>query len=206
MQFSMAALLAYASSSATAGKYCDAATGVCYSEVSASNATYRVAIPNVNAAPFDILLQIVAPKSVGWAGIAWGGHMAENPLTLGWANGKESTVVSSRWATGHTMPGPYQGATYEVLKGSGSNDTHWTLTTLCHGCSQWKTDNGTVVQGLDPAVTAPINVAFALSAKAPTQPANNASAIGFHSAKGPLKLDLAAAKTDLFDEYVQALM
>lgn len=99
MKFSMTALLAYTASSATPGKYCDAATGVCYYETSASNATYRVAIPDVDAAPFDILLQIVAPKSVGWAGVAWGGHMAQNPLTLGWANGNASTVVSSRWAT-----------------------------------------------------------------------------------------------------------
>ena len=99
MKFSLTALLAYVASSATANQYCDAATSVCYYEVAASNATYRVAIPNVGAAPFDILLQIVAPKSVGWAGIAWGGHMAQNPLTLGWANGNATTVVSSRWAT-----------------------------------------------------------------------------------------------------------
>ena len=104
------------------------------------------------------------------------------------------------------MPGAYQGATYEVLKGSGSNATHWTLTTLCRGCSQWKTDNGTVVAGLDPAATSPVNVAYALSQKAPAQPANNASSIGFHSAKGPLKLDLAAARTDRFEEYVRSLM
>ncbi|KAK8130684.1 hypothetical protein PG999_003064 [Apiospora kogelbergensis] len=104
------------------------------------------------------------------------------------------------------MPGPYAGATYQVLKGSGANATHWALTALCRGCSQWTTDNGTVVAGLDPAAAGPVSVAYALSTKAPAQPANNASAVGFHSAKGPLKLDLAAAKTERFDEYVRALM
>lgn len=104
------------------------------------------------------------------------------------------------------MPGPYKGVTYQVLKGSGSNATHWTLTTLCRGCSQWPTENGTAVEGLDPVATSPVSVAYALSARAPTNPANNGSAIGFHSAKGPLKLDMSAAKTDRFDEYVQSLL
>lgn len=80
-------------------KYC-AADGVCYSEYIAptSNITYRIAIPDTASAPFDIYLQITAPSTVGWAGIAWGGTMAKNPLTVAWFNG-DSGVVSSRWAT-----------------------------------------------------------------------------------------------------------
>lgn len=85
--------------SATA-QYCDEPTGVCYSEITVGVApiTWRIAIPAVEEGPFDILLQIVAPKTVGWAGIAWGGGMLYNPLSLGWANGN-STIAASRFAS-----------------------------------------------------------------------------------------------------------
>jgi hypothetical protein len=81
-------------------KYCDAASTICYSEfTSTNNIAFRIAIPDTaTAAPFDVLLQIVAPKATGWAGIAWGGQMAYNPLTVAWPNGN-SVVVSSRRAT-----------------------------------------------------------------------------------------------------------
>ncbi len=82
------------------GKYCDEATTICYSEYKTpQEVTFRIAISDqAKAAPFDVLLSIVAPKSIGWAGIAWGGVMANNPLTVGWAN-SDKTVVSSRLAT-----------------------------------------------------------------------------------------------------------
>lgn len=85
--------------SATA-QYCDEPTGVCYSEVTVGVApiTWRIAIPAVEEGPFDVLLQVVAPKTVGWAGIAWGGGMLYNPISLGWANGN-STLPAARFAT-----------------------------------------------------------------------------------------------------------
>jgi hypothetical protein len=81
-------------------KYCPGGTEICFSEsrVAAHDITFRIAIPEAAAAPFDVLLQIVAPVSVAWASIAWGGQMTRNPLTVAWPNG-QSAVVSSRWAT-----------------------------------------------------------------------------------------------------------
>lgn len=81
-------------------KYCPGGTPICFSEYSVDSAgvVYRIAIPDVKAAPFDILLQIVAPKTVGWAAIGWGGKMTNNPLTLGWPNGN-TAIVSSRWTS-----------------------------------------------------------------------------------------------------------
>ena len=86
--------------SATA-KYCPGGTQICFSEFKepTSGIYYRIAIPEVSAAPFDVLLQIVAPiDKAGWAGVAWGGQMNGNPLTVAWPNG-DSAVVSSRWST-----------------------------------------------------------------------------------------------------------
>jgi hypothetical protein len=82
-------------------KYCPGATSLCFSEFTTptSNIVYRIAIPDVSSAPFDVLLQIVAPISTtGWAGLAWGGSMTKNPLTVGWSSGS-SAIASSRWAT-----------------------------------------------------------------------------------------------------------
>lgn len=87
------------SASAPAAKYCDASTTICYAEyLSPEKIAFRVAIPqSATAGNFDVLLQIQAPKSTGWAGLAWGGIMVNNPLTVAWANGNK-TVVSSRSA------------------------------------------------------------------------------------------------------------
>ena len=81
-------------------KYCNADFGnVCYAQyTSPNNIVYRVALPDTSSAPFDALIQITAPASLGWAGFSWGGAMANNPLTVAWANG-DGAVVSSRWTT-----------------------------------------------------------------------------------------------------------
>ncbi len=81
-------------------QYCDPESDVCYSSstVGIASISYRLAIPNVTASPFDILLQIVAPKAAQWAGLAFGGHMINNTIAMAWANGNTS-VISSRWAS-----------------------------------------------------------------------------------------------------------
>ena len=45
-----------------------------------------------------VVLQVVAPNALGWVGLAWGGSMIRNPLTVSYPNGQKPTV-SSRWAT-----------------------------------------------------------------------------------------------------------
>ncbi len=53
-------------------KFCPGGTNICFSETQINDITVRIAIPEVKSAPFDVLLQIVAPKAtVSWAGIAW---------------------------------------------------------------------------------------------------------------------------------------
>jgi hypothetical protein len=85
----------------TTTKYCPGGTDICFSEnrEPTYDIAYRIAIPDVSDAPFDVLLQIVAPlDQAGWAALSWGGTMNENPLTVGWPSG-DSAVVSSRWST-----------------------------------------------------------------------------------------------------------
>lgn len=84
---------------ATTAKFCDASFGnVCYAQYATPNVVFGIAIPAVDAAPFKTLLKITAPNSAGWAGLAWGGGMTNNPLTVAWPNGN-GAMVSSRWAT-----------------------------------------------------------------------------------------------------------
>ncbi|KAK0612603.1 hypothetical protein B0T17DRAFT_564931, partial [Bombardia bombarda] len=168
-------------------KYCPGGTPICFSEftVATHNIIYRIAIPEVAAAPFDILLQIVAPRAVGWAAIAWGGKMSNNPLTMAWPSGNR-TVVSSRFTTGHSAPTPYTGATYSVLPSSSSNATHWQLDVLCTGCSQWQGGS------LNPNGTN--GLAWAKAAKDVTSPASNTSAFSIHDAKAVFAHDFSQAR------------
>ncbi|OIW30826.1 CBD9-like protein, partial [Coniochaeta ligniaria NRRL 30616] len=169
-------------------KYCPGSTTVCFSEflTPTSDIVYRIAIPDVPSAPFDILLQIVAPISTtGWAGLAWGGSMTKNPLTIGWATGS-SALASSRWATGHTLPQPYIGATYTVLPTSTTNATHWQLDVLCSGCSQWS--------GLSLNPNGPNTFAWAKGSRAVTAPSSNISNFAYHDDKGVFSHDLSLGK------------
>ncbi|KAI0202570.1 hypothetical protein F4808DRAFT_420603 [Astrocystis sublimbata] len=185
-------------------QYCDTDSEVCYSSstVGVAAISYRLAIPNVTASPFDLILQIAAPKTVQWAGLALGGRMVNNTIAMAWANGN-TTVVSSRWASGHEVPEAYEAAEYTLLKGSVTNDTHWTMTALCKGCSSWVHDGGAKT-ALDP--TSPsINLAWAASPYPVGDPADNYTYMSIHSEHGTFNLDLAAARSENFDAYLQSL-
>ncbi|KAI8630702.1 iron reductase domain protein [Xylariaceae sp. FL1651] len=185
-------------------QFCDPGTSVCYSSstVGVAPISYRLAIPNVTASPFDILLQIVAPRTAAWAGLAFGGHMINNTLAMAWANGNTS-VISSRWATAHEIPEPYEDAEFTLLKGSVANDTHWTMTAHCRGCSTWIHDGGSETE-LNPNSPS-INLAWAASPYPPADPTDNSTMLSIHSEHGTFSLDLAAAKTDKFDSYLKTL-
>ncbi|KAK3935320.1 cellobiose dehydrogenase [Diplogelasinospora grovesii] len=181
-------------------KYCttSGSASICFAEFSSSpsNPTFRLAVPDKSAAPFDTLLQIIAPVSLGWAGFAWGGGMIGDPLTLGWPNGNKVTV-SSRWATDRTVPAAYRGATYTTLSSS-KNATHWSLEVVCSGCSSW---SGGKLSTTD------INTfAWAVSKNAVSQPASNASSFSIHTNVGMFTVDPGVAKVSQssFDQYVAA--
>jgi len=100
LSLSGAAMASPVQERAVSAKYCDAASTLCFSEwVSPEKIAYRFAIPDTaTSGSFDVILQIEAPKAVGWAGIAWGGSMTNNPLTVAWANGAGSAIASTRKA------------------------------------------------------------------------------------------------------------
>lgn len=185
----------------TTAKYCPGGTEICFSEFRepTNDIAYRIAIPDVASAPFDVLLQIVAPiNKAGWAGIAWGGKMNLNPLTVAWPNGG-SVVASSRWSTGRTVPGAYAGATYAVLPSTTANATHWQLDVLCTGCSKWEGGS------LDP--NGVNNLAWAKNTNPVNSPSSNTSSFGIHDGRGFFSHDLSVAKIPkgVFDAVVYGL-
>ena len=84
--------------------YVDQETGFTFSEYKAaftltSNIVFRFALPgNAPSGPYNTVIQAVVPNQLGWIGLAWGGNMVRNPLTVAYPNGQKATV-SSRWAT-----------------------------------------------------------------------------------------------------------
>ncbi|KAK3396959.1 hypothetical protein B0T20DRAFT_355910 [Sordaria brevicollis] len=183
----------------TAAKYCDASTSVCYSEyISPEKIAYRFAIPeNATAGNFDVLLQIVAPKTVGWAGLAWGGVMVNNPLLVAWPY-QSSVIASSRKASARTYPQVSTDVSYKILAGSGANSTHWTLNALAKGASAWGTTK------LDPKSSA-VPFAYAQSASPPTNPSDAASRFGIHQSRGKWSHDLASGRIANFGSAVEQL-
>jgi len=60
--------------------------------------TFQIAIQNKTEAPFALIMSIIAPKSVTWAGFATGACMLRSPLLVAWPNGT-GVAVAARWAT-----------------------------------------------------------------------------------------------------------
>ncbi|KAH6853123.1 hypothetical protein B0I37DRAFT_348609 [Chaetomium sp. MPI-CAGE-AT-0009] len=182
----------------TTGQYCDAASGMCYLEYSwgPTVPVFRIAVPDSAASnsKFDTLLQIVSPASFGWVGFSWGGGMTLNPLTVVWPNG-EGATVSSRWSTGRTLPDLYPSATYRTV-GASRNSTHWTVETVCSGCSQWS--------GGGLSATGTNTFAWAVSETTVAQPANSGSSFEIHDNVGMFSESLEQAKVPAatFEEYV----
>ncbi|KAK7959954.1 Cellobiose dehydrogenase [Apiospora aurea] len=194
-------LVGTAAAQAESVPYTDAETGITFQQYpSEDGIQFRVALPELiePSQPYDVILQIEAPKSIGWVGWAWAGQMTYNPLTLVWANG-DQVVHSSRMAFGYSPPTPYADATYQVLKGTGIKGDTLKFTALCKGCSSWMDFTGepTTVDSTQEA-----RFAYAHSSKPVAEPANNASSFSIHDGVGHWYHDLPAAKNPAFNTWV----
>ncbi|CAE7205327.1 hypothetical protein PTNB73_07085 [Pyrenophora teres f. teres] len=186
--------------------YRDTETGFTFSETRAaatltSNIVYRIAQPaNVPAnTPYDIVLQVVAPNSLGWVGLAWGGGMIRNPLTVGYPNGSKAPTVSSRWATSHSTPAANPSATITPLRtGNKSNSTHWQYTVQCSGCTSYTGASGPVL--IDS--TGSRRFAFACSQSKVSNPGSATASIPVHDVYGYVTHDFAAGANTGWDALV----
>ncbi|KAL6705840.1 hypothetical protein ACN47E_006300 [Coniothyrium glycines] len=186
--------------------YTDPETGFTFSETRAaatltSNIVYRIAQPaNIpGGQPYDIVLQVIAPNQLGWVGLAWGGSMIRNPLTVAYPNGQKPTV-SSRWAIGHTTPAQYTGATYTpLITGNKSNSTHWQFTVKCTGCTTYTGTSGTV--RIDPTTTKRFGFACSTNGKV-SQPSSPSSTIPVHDVYNYITHDFSAGANANFASLV----
>lgn len=106
------------------------------------------------------------------------------------------TPCSSLSNSSRSYPTPYAGASYTVLDSSMANSTHWTLSVLAKGISSWGNTR------LNPAGS--VTLAYAQSARPPTEPANNATRFGIHNTRGQWSHDLSSARIANFTELVEA--
>lgn len=90
----------------------------------------------------------------------------------------------------------YPSATYRTLSAS-RNDTHWTVETVCTGCSSWS-GGGLSTTGVN-------TFAWASSEAAVADPGNPASSFAIHTNVGMFSGSLADATVprDVFEEYVR---
>jgi hypothetical protein len=196
---------------AAAAVYQDPDTGLVFSTATQAykadgrGITYRVAIPDdaQSYTAYDAVVQMVVPNDVGWAALSWGGSMPRNPLLVAWRGSSNNVVLSSRWATGHTTPAAYSGATYTLFKaGTKSNSTHWQFTALCKGCTAWDAGSGTM-RYLTPR--GGNRLAFAYSPGKPSTPNSPTSTIPIHEVHNYWSHDFNQALNANFETTVQRL-
>ncbi|KAF6834600.1 cellobiose dehydrogenase [Colletotrichum plurivorum] len=179
--------------------YCDS-LGRCFASYTTEGGiTFGFAIPEgaTSGQPYDAILQVTAPIEVGWAGLAWGGSMTYNPLTIVWVNGEEVTV-SSRMAFGYFTPPPYEDAEHTVLPGTVVNATHYSVTTLCRGCTYF------APFGNDPTALDPNGenyLAFAYSGVPVDDPTANDTTFGIHERTGHWYHNFAPAQAADFESW-----
>lgn len=145
---------------------------------------------------WDIVLQIVCPINVGWAGLSWGGSMTNAPLSVAWPGNGNAMVLSSRYATARVKPNPYNGATYQTLRvGTGRNSTHWRIAVKCSGCTQFGT------KSLNP--NGSTRLAWAFGKGKPTNPSSNTSDFPYHDSHNYFQHDFASGANPQFSELLQ---
>ncbi|KAK6858861.1 hypothetical protein PG995_004714 [Apiospora arundinis] len=191
-----AGLVGSAAAQAESVPYTDAETGIVFQQYpSADGIQFRVALPGTIEAsqPYDVILQIEAPKSIGWVGWAWAGQMTYNPLTVIWPNG-DQVMHSSRMAFGYSTPSPYADATYQVLKGTGIK-VHRPL----QGCSSWTDFTG---EPFTVDASQEARFAYAFSANPVATPSDNATTFTIHDGVGHWYHDLPGAKSASFADWV----
>ncbi|KAK1758302.1 hypothetical protein QBC47DRAFT_440861 [Echria macrotheca] len=170
---------------------------------------YRFAIPDgidSTATPYDTVIQIVAPREVTWAGLAFGGTMDKCPLFVAYrSNGGQQAVTGSiRWAPGHQAPVPYTGANYTVYKeGTKSNNTHWQITARCTGCTSWIPEKNAATKYM--RFTGSNRVAMAMGLKPVANPNSNTSDIDYHYMHAYWDADFKMATNANFTTTVQKL-
>ncbi|KAK4442583.1 hypothetical protein QBC34DRAFT_312817 [Podospora aff. communis PSN243] len=153
-----------------------------------ANLTIKLAIPEVTAAPFPLLMSIAAPVGISWAGFATGGCMLRSPLVVAWVNGS-GVVVTTRWATQFHAPTPYLNTTISLLPSSRVNSTHWKADFICSsGCSDWY--GGAIDANHNNAT-----FGYAASSRPVAQPGNVTGPIGFHNVViGHFDVDMGRVK------------
>jgi len=180
----------------------DAATGIAFSSYTnpTTGISYGIALPLNVTAPYDAIISITAPIAVKWAGFCWGGTMVFNPLTVAWPN-LQTAVVSSRFAFSLSLPQPYDGAEYSLMRGTKANATHWTMTARCRGCTSYtdSEENLAVING-----TGVVTFAFAQGNTAVQTSSSNTSAFNVHQNIGKWSHDLNAARSSNFNTWVSA--
>ncbi|KAK8112397.1 hypothetical protein PG984_012923 [Apiospora sp. TS-2023a] len=184
--------------------YTDAETGITFQQYpSTDGVTFRVALPDLMSPgqPYDILLQVEAPKSMGWVGWSWAGQMTYSPLTILWANGGAGCafVADGFTINGYQPPTPYADATYQVLKGTGIKGDTMKFTAVCKGCSSWMDFTG---EPFTVDASQEARFAYAFSANPVATPADNTSSFTIHDGVGHWYHDLPAAKNARFDVWV----
>ncbi|KAL1744130.1 hypothetical protein HDZ31DRAFT_26138, partial [Schizophyllum fasciatum] len=193
------AFVAGAAAQTSTAPYTDPLTGIDFQAYTdpPTGLIFGIALPETVTT--DFIGQIVAPLTdgAGWAGVSLGGAMVGPLLLVAWPNeGKVQT--SFRQATEYESPPSFSGSISPSLStipdGTSVNETHIALTFLCAGC---------VDSSLSFAPDADSSVmGFALSDSSPENPADEASALTFHSkGYGEFGVVLSDAKSAEYDEW-----
>ncbi|KAI1324192.1 iron reductase domain protein [Xylariaceae sp. FL0255] len=183
----------------------DPQTGFTFTQYSAEYAIgayiqFRVAIPSPAVAPYDLVVQIIAPNNVGWTGIAWAGTMIDSPLTVGWAS-SGSVGDAVLHSPTYSQPALWTGATLTPLRiGTQANGTGWQLTAKCSGCSYFMNENNAYTTLSSSGTN---RLAFAYSASGPSGSSSSAaSSLPVHSVYGYWDHDFSSAGNANFTQLV----
>ncbi|KAI8289187.1 hypothetical protein K4K60_009498 [Colletotrichum sp. SAR11_57] len=160
--------------------YCDS-LGRCFSSyTNEGGITFGIAVPESASVgqPYDAIVQITAPIAV--------------PQFPSETN--QVFIISS----GYFTPPPYEDAEYTVLPGTVVNNTHYSVTALCQGCTYF------APFGNDPTALDPNGenyLAFAYSGVPVDDPSSNETTFGIHERTGHWYHDFKPAQAADFDEW-----
>lgn len=105
--------------------------------------------------------------------------------------------------SGHILPQPYRGSTYEILRtGTKNNGTHWQVTAKCSGCTSYGSSSSSSSLMNRLSATGSNRLAFAYSSSKPSNPSSNMSDFSEHSVIGFWNHDFSSAVNPTFTSLV----
>jgi len=178
--------------------WCDSASAICFQRYYDQDLGVSIAVAAPETDSGEFIMEVTAPSTFGWTGVALGESMLQNLMLVVWPNGNE-VMVSPRISSDYeNSPPAYTGdVKITMLPDSTVNNTMVKASFRCSGCTSW-------TGGSLDMDSSSVTLGYAVSTVVKVNPANSISGTLFvHNQQNFCNVDLSASKTSAYSSFLK---